>query len=158
MTHDPASLAHLRHELRTPLNHVLGYSEMLLEDAGDASALAAELRQVRSEGRALLAVVEESLSPARGEEGGPDLGRFASALSAPLNRLGEAVDRLGRLASESGSGAVSADAERIAAAVSRLRTLVEGWGAGPERGDGPSPAVAARRPWGKVGPPFAAPR
>lgn len=25
----------LKHELRTPLNHILGYSEMLLEDAGD---------------------------------------------------------------------------------------------------------------------------
>ena len=37
MTQDPASLAHLRHELRTPLNHVLGYSEMLLEDASEAS-------------------------------------------------------------------------------------------------------------------------
>ena len=143
MTLDPASLAHLRHELRTPLNHVLGYSEMLLEDAGDASALAVELRQVRGEGRALLAVVEESLSPTRVEESGPDLGRLASALSAPLDRLGEAVERLGRLASEGGSGAVAADAERIAAAVSRLRTLVEGWAAGPERGAGPTPAAAA---------------
>ena len=31
---DRAALAQLRHELRTPLNHIIGYSEMLLEDAG----------------------------------------------------------------------------------------------------------------------------
>ena len=35
---DPAALAHLRHELRTPLNHIIGYSEMLLEDAGEPGA------------------------------------------------------------------------------------------------------------------------
>jgi class 3 adenylate cyclase len=125
VTLDPGSLAHLRHELRTPLNHILGYSEMLLEDASETSTLAEELRRVRGEGRALLAVVEESLSSARIEEGPPDLGRLASALSTPLARLGEAVDRLGRLASEDSGGGVATDAARIAAAVSRLRTLVE---------------------------------
>ena len=143
MNPDPASLAHLRHELRTPLNHVLGYSEMLLEDASEASELAAELRQVRGEGRMLLAAVEDSLSPVRVEEGGPDLGHLASALSAPLDRLGESVGRLRRLATESGAGLVVADAERISAAVSRLRTLVVGWGAGSERGTEPTPATAA---------------
>ena len=140
MNPDPASLAHLRHELRTPLNHVLGYSEMLLEDASEASELAAELRQVRGEGRMLLAAVEDSLSPVRVEEGGPDLGHLASVLSAPLDRLGESVGRLRRLATESGAGPVVADAERISAAVSRLRTLVVGWGAGSERGTEPTPA------------------
>ena len=29
---DQTWLAHLRHELRTPLNHIVGYTEMLLED------------------------------------------------------------------------------------------------------------------------------
>jgi len=83
MTPDPASLAHLRHELRTPLNHILGYSEMLLEDAEDGGELAAELRRVRGEGRALLAVVEESLSAARVEDRPPNLDRLATALGAP---------------------------------------------------------------------------
>jgi signal transduction histidine kinase len=30
-----ALVAHMRHELRTPVNAILGYSEMLLEDAMD---------------------------------------------------------------------------------------------------------------------------
>ena len=141
MNPDPASLAHLRHELRTPLNHILGYSEMLLEDAGDTSELAAELHRIRGEGRALLAVVEGALSPARAEGGGPDLGRLASALGAPLDRLEDAVERLGRLAREGDAGTAAADAERIAAAVSRLRTLVEGWVVAARRGGGQTGAT-----------------
>jgi signal transduction histidine kinase len=33
---DLAVLAHARHELRTPLGHIIGYSEMLLEEVEDA--------------------------------------------------------------------------------------------------------------------------
>jgi class 3 adenylate cyclase len=143
MTPDPASLAHLRHELRTPLNHVLGYSEMLLEDADDASELAAALRRVRGEGRAVLAVVEESLAPARVETGEVDLGRLASALSPALERLGESVTRLTRLAHAIGTGSVTADAERIAGAVSRLRTLIADWETGPARPARPAPAATS---------------
>ena len=42
-----SSPAPLRHSLRTPLNHVIGYTEMLLEDvAGEAG-----LRTARPSGR-----------------------------------------------------------------------------------------------------------
>jgi adenylate cyclase len=54
--------SHLRHELRTPLNAIIGYSEMLLEDADDASVdLASDLKQVLAAGRQLLAVVNDLL-------------------------------------------------------------------------------------------------
>ena len=32
----PHSASHLRHELRTPINHIIGYSELLLEEARDS--------------------------------------------------------------------------------------------------------------------------
>ena len=53
---DRAALAHLRHELRTPLNHIIGYSEMLIEDAagGDPAALGPGLRQVHADAQRLL--------------------------------------------------------------------------------------------------------
>jgi adenylate cyclase len=127
---DPGSLAHLRHELRTPLNHILGYSEMLLEDAGEVGELAQELRGVRAEGHALLAVVEESLAPARMESGGVDVGRLAAEIALPLDRLDHAVSRLIRLAADGDAGPVAADAERIGVAVSRLRALVQEWTSG----------------------------
>jgi class 3 adenylate cyclase len=142
MNPDPENLAYLRHELRTPLNHILGYSEMLLEDADQASELAVELRRVRGEARTLLVVIEESLSPARIEGGGPHLDRLAAVLAAPLDRLQRAVDGLTSLASEGDAGTVAADAERIAGAVSRLRALVAEWMTGPPAGAGPSPGVA----------------
>jgi class 3 adenylate cyclase len=143
VTLDPAALAHLRHELRTPLNHVLGYSEMLLEDAGDSSDLVTALQQVRSDGRSVLAVVEESLAASRVEATGVDLDRFAAALSGPLHRLDEAVERLGKLAAERGP-AVSGDAERISAAVARLRGLVGTWT--PKAGPGASAVTAVAHP------------
>jgi class 3 adenylate cyclase len=131
MTLQPTSLAHLRHELRTPLNHILGYSEMLLEDAGESGALPGAVRGVHSEGRALLAVVEESLAPARVEAGGVDVARLAAEIAAPLDRLDRAVGRLIRLAAENAGGTVSADAGRIGTAVSRLRSLVSDWTTDP---------------------------
>jgi signal transduction histidine kinase len=32
----PDAVAQLRHDLRTPVNHIIGYSEMLLEDAEES--------------------------------------------------------------------------------------------------------------------------
>ncbi len=42
---DRTNLSHLRHELRTPINHIVGYSELLIEETGDAghAAYAADL-------------------------------------------------------------------------------------------------------------------
>jgi class 3 adenylate cyclase len=149
MTLDPSSLAHLRHELRTPLNHVLGYSEMLLEDAPDSSELVPALHQVRVEGRAVLAVVEDSLAAVRVETAGVDLDRFAAALAGPLHRLGDAVHRLGSVATASPGAAVAGDAERISVAVARLRTLVESWVTAPSAVAPPvapaAPVVAAEK-------------
>lgn len=52
-------IAYLRHELRTPINAIIGYSEMLLEDAIDEnnSLLIEELQKVHIGGRQLLSTV-----------------------------------------------------------------------------------------------------
>ena len=71
MTTDPAALSHLRHELRTPLNHIIGYSEMLLEETDDArpAALAPALHRVHDEARQLLGLVNSVLGPSANETG-----------------------------------------------------------------------------------------
>jgi adenylate cyclase len=62
-----ASLAHLRHELRTPVNAILGYSEMLGEDAREAGEqeLLADLEKIRAAGRQLLSLIDRILHPDR---------------------------------------------------------------------------------------------
>jgi two-component system NtrC family sensor kinase len=59
-----ADLAELRHNLRTPVNHVLGYAEMLIEDAslGNQGATLDALRHIHSAARGVLADVNRSLS------------------------------------------------------------------------------------------------
>ena len=56
-------LANMSHELRTPLNAILGYSEMLLEEAGDLGLNEAEgdLHKIHSAGRHLLELINDIL-------------------------------------------------------------------------------------------------
>jgi signal transduction histidine kinase len=70
-------LARMSHELRTPLNAVIGYSEMLLEDAesghGISNEHAADMRRIHSAGRHLLAMVNDVLDLSKIEAGRMDL-------------------------------------------------------------------------------------
>jgi class 3 adenylate cyclase len=53
--------AHVRHELRTPINAVIGYSEMLIEDAGatEHAELVADLQKTQAAARQLLELIED---------------------------------------------------------------------------------------------------
>lgn len=57
-------LSHLRHEFRTPLNQILGYGEMLEEDAESAgqSSVVADLQRIQTAGRRLLELVDTHLT------------------------------------------------------------------------------------------------
>jgi CheY-like chemotaxis protein len=68
-------LASIRHELRTPINAILGYSEMLLEDAEDQGQVAAipDLQRIHAAGTELLGLVNDILDPARIEAGSLDI-------------------------------------------------------------------------------------
>jgi two-component system, NtrC family, sensor kinase len=58
-----ADLAELRHNLRTPLNHVIGYSELLIEDAsGGNPGLLDPLRHIHSAAKAALADINAALT------------------------------------------------------------------------------------------------
>jgi signal transduction histidine kinase len=66
-----AFLASMSHELRTPLNHIIGYSEILLEDAADhqAGEYAEDLRKIQSAGRHLLGMITQILELSKLEAG-----------------------------------------------------------------------------------------
>ena len=76
----------LIHDLRTPLNQIIGYSEMLIEQAQEEgqTALAADLAKIHGAGQQLLAVVNNNIWPDRVIPK-PQLIEEASEEILPLN-------------------------------------------------------------------------
>ena len=69
-------LANMRHELRAPLNAILGYSEMLQEDAEDRKlpgGFGADLEKINDAGKHLLAFINDILDLSKIEAGKMDL-------------------------------------------------------------------------------------
>ena len=73
-------IATKRHDLRTPINAILGYSEMLLEDAREEGndSRAADLEKIHTAGRALLHSVNDLLDPEKIASGHVDLSDMAA--------------------------------------------------------------------------------
>jgi diguanylate cyclase (GGDEF)-like protein len=75
-------LADLRHELRTPVNHILGYSELLIEDAAERhlEAFIPAFQQIQSGGRQLLDSIQTALAEKTGLVQELDLHAFRENL------------------------------------------------------------------------------
>jgi PAS domain S-box-containing protein len=115
-------LANMSHELRTPLNAVIGYSEMLLDVAGERGQqdLLPDLRRIRSAGKHLLALIDDVLDLSKIEAGRVELS-IESLNLLPL--IDDAVNAIRPLAEKNGNrlevacagplGAVLADQARV---------------------------------------------
>ena len=64
-------LANMSHELRTPMNAIIGYSEMLLEEAEDLDqqSFSPDLQKIRNAGKHLLALINDILDLSKIEAG-----------------------------------------------------------------------------------------
>ena len=142
---DRAALAHLRHELRTPLNHIIGYSEMLLEDAvnGDPAALEPGLRRVHEDAQRLLAIINDLV---RADAGHVDLEHLSTELSEPLCSVMTAVAALRLQAERAGAQRAGQDLERVALAATALQTVITNGVAAPtaQRATGRAPGIRRR--------------
>ncbi len=115
----------LSHELRTPLNHIIGYSEMLIEEAEDAGEadLVKPLQAVRQTGKQLLALVNDIFSSAKTQPRGADLREMLGALIPYTDQVNELLD--GLQAAVSDNETALADLQKIGNAVVRLLDLIE---------------------------------
>src|SRR5262245_16998876 len=82
-------LAELRHNLRTPINHILGYGEMMIEDATDLGLedCAKDLSKIHEDGKQLLTIINSALTPATNEVCEPELRALHRDLLPPLNKV-----------------------------------------------------------------------
>ncbi|MDD5200344.1 MAG: response regulator [Terrimicrobiaceae bacterium] len=82
-------LANMSHELRTPMNAIIGYSEMLIEEAGDLGqdAFTPDLQKIRGAGRHLLALINDILDLSKIEAG-------KMTLFLEEFKLGEVIDEI----------------------------------------------------------------
>jgi len=115
------ALAELRHDLRTPLNHVIGYAEMLLEDAtgADAADARTQLESTLAAAREALGLINATLGTAKGA-GREDVARLYEALRPPRGRIMAAAAALLAGPGASAEGTFTADVRKILSAAERL--------------------------------------
>jgi class 3 adenylate cyclase/CheY-like chemotaxis protein len=118
-------LAGLRHDLRTPLNHIIGFTEMLLEEATDEDSptLVPALRLLHEHARDLLGRLN-ALFAAAASDADYAPQRLEATLLPSLRRVIQGMEALRAEAAASGTSRIRGDVERIAAAAQRLLGLI----------------------------------
>ena len=119
-------LAKMSHELRTPLNAVLGYSEILLEDAeleGRGEQIA-DLQKISAAGKHLLAMVNDILDISKIEAGKMEL----NLETVDLDRLIDEVESTARPLAAKNTNAFHVDKQgtlgSVRADVTKLRQAI----------------------------------
>ena len=90
-------LANMSHELRTPLSAIIGYSEMLLEEAeeeGDAAGFAPDMRKIEGNARHLLGLINDVLDLSKVESGKMEVFAETFEVEAVLRDVASTVESL----------------------------------------------------------------
>ena len=140
-------LAELRHNLRTSINHILGYTEILIEDASEARNARAldALRHIHSACLGALRDINEGLAN-RETINRSELANLTSRIQPRFERILTCAQVL------TGDAQVRLplewlpDVNRISGAARILLRLLSGSPATPDEEPKPDPAVLARLP------------
>jgi adenylate cyclase len=117
-------LSNVRHELRIPLNAIIGYSEMLMEDAQELEQeqFVSDLKKICSAGKETLALLNEILDPANveneeGDEYWENLeGKLEHLVGPPLEAVKGTSESLVTRVKKVGQEAFIPDLEKILSA------------------------------------------
>ncbi len=114
----------LKHELRTPLNHIIGYCEMLIEQAQDegAEVFIVDLDRIHSAGTRLLGVVDDLCDPSGSRR--LDEASMHHEVRTPLNQVIGYAEMLQEQAKELGRDSFVADLEKMHSAGRHLLNLI----------------------------------
>ena len=118
----PEAVAELRHELRTPLNLIIGYCEMLLEDATDPAQRTA-LDQALVAGRDVLERINQTVPPSRSAISEEEIGALIHSLREPQGRVITATSALLAPADGVLDPQFERDVRRIRSSAERLLTV-----------------------------------
>src|SRR2546423_5972534 len=116
----------VRHQLRTPLNQIIGYAEMLLEEAQDRKQpdFIPDLQRIHTAGRRLLAVIDDLFDPAKAVIDRTNKQLLHHELRTPLNQIIGYTEMLQDIASDRGDRSFHADFDKIHVAARELLDLL----------------------------------
>ena len=119
-------LSRIRHELRTPINHILGYTEMLLEEETLPPPFVADLRRIHAGGRQLQTLIGEYFDDEKFFQE-RDLHRLYHELRTPVNQIIGYSELLQELAEEQQFREPIADLQKIREAAANWLALMEAY-------------------------------
>ena len=119
-------LSRVRHELRTPINHILGYTEMLLEEGQLPASFMEDLRRIHAGGRQLQALISEYFDEEKFFTH-RDLHQLYHELRTPVNHIIGYCELLQEQAAEQGIQAPIADLKKVHAAAGEWLGLMEAY-------------------------------
>jgi len=115
-------ISNLRHELRTPVNQIVGYCEMLLEDAEEPQYASRQqpLGDALAAVRDVLKLIDAALPTNRNSIRADEVASLYQSLAAPQSRIIDAMSELTEGSSASSDGGFVADIRRIRNAAEQL--------------------------------------
>jgi class 3 adenylate cyclase/CheY-like chemotaxis protein len=122
-----APLAKIRHDLRTPVNHIIGFSEMLLEEATGrtSESFVQDLQKIRNGGEHLLTLINQHLSGRSLPAARRDLHDLCHELRTPVNHIIGYSELLMEQCAELGRADFLSDLNRIKNAAKTWLAIME---------------------------------
>ncbi len=120
----PDAVAELRHDMRTPVNHIVGYCEMLLEDAIEAEQndRRQALEETLAAARDVLRLISTKLPPSDDDVPQSDIAALNESLREPQRRILGAMTTTLEADGAASDAAFVDDVRRIIASAEKLVT------------------------------------